>query len=97
VLAWLVGLNANTVCPLNGYSFPTTTYKSNFVAIQYNKNRICIAPFYNIGNVAGALIPGVMDDSFIHLLYMKPTEYVITTLKIKTAYQLSAHWQLQGR
>jgi len=36
------------------------------------------------------------DYSFIHLLYMKPTEYIITTLKIKT-YQLSAHWQLQGR
>ena len=32
-----------------------------------------------------------------HLLYMKPTEYIITTLKIKTSYQLSAHWQLQGR
>jgi len=35
--------------------------------------------------------------SFIHLLYMKPTEYKITMLKIKTPYQLSDHWQLQGR
>ena len=32
--------------------------------------------------------------SFIHLLYMKPTDYIITTLKIKTSYQLSAHWQI---
>ena len=32
----------------------------------------------------------VFIHSFIHLLYVKPTEYIITTLKIKTSYQLSA-------
>ena len=30
---------------------------------------------------------GLGGRSFIHLLYMKPTEYIIKTLKIKTSYQ----------
>ena len=87
---WLCGMPASkwrAYCFANWYLVETT-----FEKYALTRGRMVVFQ----SRLKGKSSPSLSLLFSVHFIYCTWSRQIITTLKIKTSYQLSANWQLQG-